>query len=199
MKECKNEISKDCVKVSSFRGLRGGMLLMFGLASLYLLFAEKKVTDGNESDNRMADKEIVAPYAPNVTDNYGMEVVTRSYRDSEMNQETNENKAVSFNYTGIEGVSIPGINMNRGNFMNTVSKRSAMNCFLYCPVGDNMLTDKKVLSLNDIASNNILSLSKYAQYNIIPLGCEPEGTFLLDSGCIPFPNGITFMGYRKGM
>ena len=195
MKEFNKEISKDGVKSSPFSGLRGGMIVVFSLAFLYLLFAGRKGTDGNVSDNRMADKEIVVPYTPNGLDSQRMEVVSRSNRESEISQETIENKPILFDSTSMEDISISGEKIYMRNTVSSLNRKSPVNCILYCPVSDNRLTNKKAISLHSISSSNVLNMWMYSQYNIIPLRCEPEGALLLDDGCRPLTNGLTIMKY----
>ena len=122
MKEFKNEISKDCVKSSPFRGLRGGMLLMFSLASLYLLFAERKVTEMNTLEQRMVDNEIVIPSSPDYLENCGMDVAIYCRIESEMSQETIESKPVSPDSTNMENISVSEKKINPGSGFNEISK-----------------------------------------------------------------------------
>jgi len=74
MKDLRKEMSRDCVKSSPFKGVRGGMLFIFLLASLYLLFAARKGTEGSVSDNRVAEQEITVPFTPDGLDNHVMDV-----------------------------------------------------------------------------------------------------------------------------
>jgi len=189
MKEFNKEISKDGVKSSPFRGLRGGMIVVFSLAFLYLLFVEKRVAGGNESDNRMVDTEVAIPYTPDSLDNHGKEAVTRIHSTGELNPEAVENPIPFFLFTGISTISISGEHTIPGDYMRIMSKKRLLSCDVNCTVGDKLRVDDTVSSLYGVPSS--------LQYNIIPLHCVPNSVLLLEGGCRILTNGLSFMGYGK--